>query len=78
MVQISTRASDLRTAIERASGAQADVRCAVGSTRISIPCPPDDALTWGELLRALRTADRWGSVTADGETVIWAQIEEEP
>ncbi|WP_158715010.1 hypothetical protein [Kitasatospora phosalacinea] len=78
MVQISTRASDLRTAIERASGAQADVRFAVGSTRISIPSPPDDAPTWSELLKALRTADRWGSVTADGQTVIWAQIEEEP
>ncbi|RKE18498.1 hypothetical protein [Streptomyces sp. TLI_171] len=76
-MQISTRASDLRTAIERATGVRADVRLAVGSTRISIPCPPDDAPSWSELLQALRTADRWGSVTADGETVVWAQIEEE-
>ncbi len=76
-MQISTRASDLRTAIERATGVRADVRSAPGSTRITIPCPPDDIPTWSELLRALRTADRWGSVTADGQTVIWAQIEEE-
>ncbi|MFJ1752716.1 hypothetical protein [Kitasatospora sp. NPDC088134] len=77
MVQISMRASGLRAAIERATGALAEVRLSVGSTRISVPCPPDDAPSWGELLRALRTADRWGSVTADGRTVIWAQIEEE-
>ncbi|WP_033212963.1 hypothetical protein [Kitasatospora phosalacinea] len=75
-MRISTRASELRTAIERASGVRADVRVSVGSTRISIPAPPADAPTWGELLRALRTADRWGSVTAGGRTVLWAQIEE--
>ncbi|MGW4802860.1 hypothetical protein [Kitasatospora sp. NPDC004272] len=78
MVQISARASELRAAIERATGLRAEVRLAVGSTRISIPSPPEDAPTWSELLKALRTADRWGSVTADGRTVVWAQVEDRP
>ncbi|QKW19073.1 hypothetical protein HUT16_08360 [Kitasatospora sp. NA04385] len=77
MVQISTRAADLWAAIERATGARADVRLTVSSTRISVPAPPEDAPSWGELLKALRTADRWGSVTADGRTDVWAQIDED-
>ncbi|MFC8716499.1 hypothetical protein [Kitasatospora sp. NPDC057198] len=77
-MQISARASGLRAAIERAAGARAEVRAAVGATRISVPSPPADVPTWGELLEALRTADRWGSVTAEGRTVLWAQVEERP
>ncbi|MEV4557710.1 hypothetical protein AB0K51_12010 [Kitasatospora sp. NPDC049285] len=76
-MQISTRASDLRTAIEQASGVQAEVRHGIGTTRITIHSPPVDDPLWSELLRALRTADRWGSVTADGETVVWAQVEDD-
>lgn len=79
-MQISTPASALRTALERATGeiATAAPTARPGTLRIAVPVPanPGDE-QWERVLLALRSAWRWGSTDAAGRTVVWAEIRED-
>lgn len=75
-MQISVRAAALRAAIERTTGAVAEVTRNGARVRISAPTPPGDAATWDRLLIVLRGTDQWGAGDATGCHRVWAEIVE--
>jgi hypothetical protein len=76
-VQISVRAAAVRAALERATRAIAEASQQHGRLRFSAPvpigCTPE---RWALILRALDSADCWGSTDAAGRTQVWAEIRE--
>lgn len=77
-MQISVRASAVRTALERATGSVALVAVGDGRLRFTAPVPICvTAERWAAILLALDSADEWGSHTTDGRTVVWAITRED-
>lgn len=73
------RAAALHAALQEAlNGQQVHLTPSRTGTRISAPAPDaTDWDSWHRVISVLRTADEWGSSSADGTPEIWAQVKDE-
>jgi len=75
-VQISVRAAALRSALERATGAEVNTTTCPHLLRLTATIPPHcTPERWAQILQALEGADRWGSTDEADQIHVWSEIE---
>lgn len=76
-MELSTRASELREAVEDATDSPAQVTRVGTRVRISAPVSPQTTpAQWAATLDVVRRGDDWGSTTVSGTVLVWSEIHE--
>ncbi|MFC1437631.1 hypothetical protein ABUW04_05110 [Streptacidiphilus sp. N1-10] len=76
-MELSTRASELREAVEAATDSPAQVTRVGTSVRITAPIKSHTTpAQWGRTLDVVRRGDDWGTTSVSGTVLVWSEIHE--